>query len=88
MQADFANRFVIEFDCPFVTSVVTNGIAYVRFPSKGGVASGRYFAGTEFWDTFRALYHVDALYAALVHGAENAHPTNPAVGRLGVRDYL
>ena len=242
VQADFANHFVIEFDCPFVESIVTNGLAYVRFsrldksrsicvrtassfisdeqarrnlrevadrgfddvrfsgrkewnerlgriavkstdidrlrmfytclyrslqfprvfyeidadgravhysPAKGGCAPGRYFAGTGFWDTFRALYplltfiypevvgemlegleccwkesgwlpewsnpglaecmignnsasvvadailagvpgNYDAgrLYEALVHGAENAHPTNPAVGRLGVNDYM
>jgi len=36
----------------------------------------------------RGGYDMAALYEALVHGAENAHPSIPSVGRLGAKEYL
>jgi predicted alpha-1,2-mannosidase len=36
----------------------------------------------------REGYDIQKLYAALVHGAENSHPTIRSTGRLGVKDYL
>ena len=36
----------------------------------------------------RGGYDVNTLYAAVVHGAENAHPTIDSVGRKGAKEYL
>ena len=36
----------------------------------------------------RGGYDIAALYEAAVHGAENAHPTIPSVGRAGAKEYL
>ncbi len=36
----------------------------------------------------RGGYDIHALYEAVVHGAENAHPAIPSVGRAGAKEYL
>lgn len=36
----------------------------------------------------REGYDIQKLYAALVHGAENSHPTIRSTGRLGVKEYM
>jgi predicted alpha-1,2-mannosidase len=36
----------------------------------------------------RGGYDIQALYEAVVHGAENAHPTIGSVGRKGAKEYL
>ena len=36
----------------------------------------------------RGGYDINALYEAVLHGAENAHPTISSVGRKGAKEYL